>query len=163
MVFGLIGGVREEIKPPPDTAKEFLHQLAQTEPRTRMLEFVLDKVQELEQSPKEITLDQVLNTTVDRFVRMQEAVGPTKSNSQSEKKKGNKSATANPISIFKDGLRILCQICGSEHSAEDCQEVHEALKQSNIRRGKFLPGPSDQGCKRQGARVDSTSHKVKYV
>jgi hypothetical protein len=58
MVFGLIGGIREVIEPPQDTAKEFLHQVAQTVPK--MLGFVLDKVQEIEQSSKEITLDQVL-------------------------------------------------------------------------------------------------------
>ena len=75
MVFGLLGGVREVIKSLQETAKEFLHQVAHTEPR--VLEFVLDEVQEIEQSSKDITLDQVLFTTVDQFVRMQEAVvGP---------------------------------------------------------------------------------------
>ena len=147
MVFGLIGGVREVIKPPPDTAKEFLHQLAQTEPRTRMLEFVLDKVQEIEQSSKEITLDQVLYTTVDRFVRLQEAVGPTKSNSLSEKKKGDKSATANPA--FKDGIAIQCQICGNEHSAKDCPAFKEKTKKDAVKRGELFPGQTDQSGKRR--------------
>ncbi len=77
MVFGLIGEAREVIKPPPDTAKEFLQQVAQTEPR--MLEFVR-QVQEIEQSSKDTTLDPVLYATVDRFVGMQEIVGPRKCN-----------------------------------------------------------------------------------
>jgi hypothetical protein len=73
--LSIFGVVREVIKSPQETAKEFLQQVAHTEPR--MLEFVLDKVQEIEQSSKDITLDQALFTTVDRFVRMQEAVvGP---------------------------------------------------------------------------------------
>jgi hypothetical protein len=151
MVFGLIGGVREVIKPPQNTAKDFLHQVAQTEPR--MLEFVLGEVQDIEPCSKEINFYQVWYTTVNRLVRMKEAAGPTKSNSQSEKIAGDKSATTNPA--FKDGVRILCQICGSKHSAKDCPEVHEALKPSKIRRGKFLPGQSDQDSKQRGARVDS--------
>ncbi len=68
MVFGLLDGEREVIKSLQETAKDFLHQVAHTEPR--VLEFVLDKVQEIEQSSKDISLGQVLFTTVDRFVRI---------------------------------------------------------------------------------------------
>ena len=85
MIFSLIGGVRESIKPVQDTAKELLHQIAQTEPR--MLEFSLDKIQEIEQSSKDITLDQLMNAIVDRYARLQEAVGPAKVNPQPDKKR----------------------------------------------------------------------------
>jgi hypothetical protein len=71
MVFGLIGEAREVIKPAPDTAKEFLHKVAQTEPRMR--EFVPEV---REQSSKDTTLDPVLYAIVDRFVGMRETVGP---------------------------------------------------------------------------------------
>jgi hypothetical protein len=60
MVYCLISGVREAINPVQDTARDLLHQKAQTEPR--MLEFSLYKIQEIEQSSKDITLDQVVNT-----------------------------------------------------------------------------------------------------
>ena len=69
MIFSLIGGVRESIKLVQDTAKELLHQIAQTEPR--MLEFSLDKIQEIEQSTKDISLDQLMNAIVDREARLQ--------------------------------------------------------------------------------------------
>ena len=151
MIFSLIGGVRESIKPVQDTAKELLHQIAQTEPR--MLEFSLDKIQEIEQSSKDITLDQLMNAIVDRYARLQEAVGPAKVNPQPDKKKGEKSATANPAVM--NGAKVQCQICGSEHNATECPQVKEALKQAAFKRGQLFPSQSDKDSKRRGTKDDS--------
>ena len=68
MIFGLISRVREVIKPVHATAKEFS----------------LDKIQEIEQSSKDTALDQLMNAIVDRYARLQEAVGPAKVIPQSE-------------------------------------------------------------------------------
>ncbi len=59
-----------------------------------------------------------MSDIVVRYVRISDAMGQAKSNPQIEKKKGDKSETANPAT--KDGLQVKCQICQSEHSAKDC-------------------------------------------
>ena len=74
-----------------------------------MLEFVLDKIQKIQRSTKEIALEEIMLDIVDRYVHLQETIGPAKETPQTEKKKGDKSATANPA--IKDGMSVKCQIC----------------------------------------------------
>eukprot|EP00291_Cryptomonas_curvata_P021451 CAMPEP_0172166326 /NCGR_PEP_ID=MMETSP1050-20130122/8919_1 /TAXON_ID=233186 /ORGANISM="Cryptomonas curvata, Strain CCAP979/52" /LENGTH=1009 /DNA_ID=CAMNT_0012836923 /DNA_START=133 /DNA_END=3159 /DNA_ORIENTATION=+ len=151
MIFGLVRGVRESIKPVQETAIEALRQIATVEPR--MLEFALDKIQKIQRSTKDTSLEEVMLDIVDRYVQVEETVGAAKVNPQPDKKKGDKSVTANPA--FQNGTAVQCQICGSEHSAKDCPQVKEALKQSAIKRGNLLPDQLGKDGKRRGARLDS--------
>jgi hypothetical protein len=77
------------------------------------------KIQEIERSQKDISLEAVMSDLVDRYVRISDAMGQAKSNPQIEKKKSDKSATVNPAT--KDDLQVKCQIYQSEHSAKYCQ------------------------------------------
>jgi len=64
MVFDLVSGARETIKPVQETAIELLQRITTVE--TRMLEFSLDKIQTIERSSKDITLEEVMIDIVAR-------------------------------------------------------------------------------------------------
>ncbi len=83
-----------------------------------MVEYAIGKIQEIDCSQKETSLEAVMSDIVDRYVHISDAMGHAKSSPQIEKKMGDKPATSNPAT--KDGLQAKCQICQSEHSAKDC-------------------------------------------
>ena len=151
MVQDLTSLPREVMRPVQETAIEILQQTARSDPR--MVEYSIGKIQEIERSPIDISLEGVMVDVVDRYVRITEAMGHTKGSQQSEKKKGEKPATANPA--IKDGMSVQCQICGCKHSASECPEIIGALKQSSIRRGKLLPGETDKDRRRKGNKGES--------
>ena len=126
MVYALVSGPREQIKPVQETAVEVLRKTATVEPR--MLEFVLDKIQKIQRSTKEIALEEIMLDIVDRYVHLQETIGPAKETPQPDKKKGEKSATANPAVM--NGAKVQCQICGSEHNATFKSSCYEWCKSS---------------------------------
>ena len=79
-----------------------LRKTATVEPR--MLEFVLDEIQKIQRSTKEIALEEVMLDIVDRYAHLQETIGPAKETPQTEKEKADKPVTANPTQ--KDGEAI---------------------------------------------------------
>jgi hypothetical protein len=151
MVFEFTSGVRKVIKLVQETATELLEKIARSD--SRMVENAMGKIQEIERSQMETSLEAVMSNIVDRFVRISDAMGQAKSNPQIEKKKDDKPATANPAT--KDGLQVKCQICQSEHSAKDCPRFRDLEKKSASRRGELFPGPPDKECKRRGSKDDA--------
>ncbi len=151
MVFELTSGVREVTKPVQETATELLQQVARSD--SRMVEYAIRKIEEIQRSQKETSLEAVMSDIVDRYVRINDAIGQAKSSPQIEKKKGDKPATANPAT--KDGLQVKCQLCRSEHSAIDCPLYRDLQKKSAVRRGDLLPGPLDKDGKRRGVKDDA--------
>jgi hypothetical protein len=89
-----------------------------------MVEYAIGNIQDIERSTtgKNITMEEETIDIVDRHIRSNEAIGPAKcgptSDTQSDfkdgKNEGDKSATVNPA--FKDGLKPVSQICGTEQS-----------------------------------------------
>ncbi len=114
-IFELTSGAREVIKPVQETATELLQQIARSD--YRMVEYTIGKRQKIERSQRETSLEAVISDIVDRYVRKSDVMGQAKSNPQIEKKKGDKSATANPAT--NDGLQVKCQICQLQHAAKD--------------------------------------------
>jgi hypothetical protein len=88
-----------------------------------MVAYAIGKIQDIECSTKETTMEEVMIDIVDRYFRVNGVMGPAKceptSGKQSDgkdgKKKGDQSARANPA--VKDGLKPVCQICGMEPEA----------------------------------------------
>ena len=80
------------------------------------------------------------------------------------KKRGDKSATANPALRDDSAGSVKCQLCSLEHSATDCPMFYELKKQSATRRGEFFPGRPDKDGKRKGAKgsqeLDSTRNQL---
>ena len=158
LIFDLTSGPREIIKPVQETAKQLLQQIVRTD--ARMIEFAINLEQTIEQSPAECTMESVMKAIVERQSRINDAMGPAKctlqmdkqGDSKDGKKKGDKSATANPA--FKDGIAgsLKCQLCSLDHSATDCPTFQELRKQSATKRGELLPGKSDKDGKRKGAK-----------
>ncbi len=69
-----------------------------------MLEYSIGKIQVTERSTPDVALEGALIDIVDKYVRLTDTTGPAKSSPQPEKKKGDKSATANPA--FKTVLQF---------------------------------------------------------
>ena len=72
------------------------------------MEFVLVKIQRIHHSTKETAFEEVMPDVVDRHVHLQENIESAEETSQTEKKKDDKSSTANPA--FKHGMQVKCQI-----------------------------------------------------
>jgi hypothetical protein len=80
-------------------------------------------------------------------------ISEKQSDGKDGKKKGDKSATANPA--FKDGLKPVCQICGMEHEALQCPKFETMLKQCAAKRGELFPSLSDKDGKGKGAKTEA--------
>jgi hypothetical protein len=148
VVFDLTSGMREVIKPVEETAIELLQEITRSE--SRMIEYAIGKVQEIERSPKEISLEAVMSDVVDRYIRISDAMGQAKSTPSTEKKKGEKSTSANPA--IRDDAQVRCQICQLEHTARDCPQYQNMLKQASTKRGDLFPGQSNKERRRGGAK-----------
>jgi hypothetical protein len=151
MVFELTSGEQEVIKPIQETATELLQQVARSD--SRMVEYEIRKIEEIERSQKETSLEAVMSDIMDRYIRISDAIGQAKSSPQIKKKRVTKPATANPAT--KDGLQVKCQICRSEHFAIDCPLYKDLQKKSAVRRGDLLPGPPDKDGKQRGVKDDA--------
>ena len=113
-----------------------------------MVEYAIGKIEDIVCSTKYITIEEVMIDVVDRYICINDAMGPVKSqqsdkqgDEKDSKKKGDKSALLNPA--LKSGS-IICQICQLEHSVINCPLVKELENQSAVRRGELFPGKSDK-------------------
>ena len=157
-IFELTSGPKATIKSVHETSLRLLQQVGRFEYPVNAY-FAAQLQEQLERSSVEYSLDDVLSKIIEHHNRMKQ-IGPAKCDSatvkqgdgKDSKKKGDKSATANPALKSDIGSPIKCQICSLEHSAKDCPMFYELKKQSTTRRGELFPGRPDKDGKRKGAK-----------
>ena len=157
-IYELTSGPKSTIKSVHDTSIQILQQVGRTNYPVNVY-FAAQQQELLEHSSAEHSLDDVLSKIIEHHNRMKQ-IGPAKcdsatvkqSDGKDSKKKGDKSATANPALKSDIESSIKCQICSLEHSAKDCPMFYELKKQSAARRGELLPGRPDKDSKRKGSK-----------
>ena len=138
-IFELTSGPKDTIKSVNETSLRLIQQVARTDYPVNVY-FATQQQELIERSSAEYSLDNVLSKVIEHHNRMKQ-IGPAKcdsaldkqSDGKDNKKKGDKSATANPALKGGNESSTKCQLCSLEHSALDCPMFYELKKQSQAR------------------------------